>query len=532
MSRYLVVGNPVVTLAEEAFIADGALIVEGKKIVESGPRVELEAKGPFDRILGSPDHFVMPGFVASHYHSESALGPGLWEMLFERANIYVHPVFKPMDEEIMYKAILVTLMTAVRGGITTTVDAFYGRPGPKNFGMDNALQAYEDLGMRTALGITLRDENLYVHEANEDFLKRLPDQLAEEVRNSPMGYALPSADVIAAYEDAAGTWDRRDDRLRVLLAPDWTPAVSDDLYRRCRAIATEYDTGIMTHCLETRSEMQYNIRRFGVTAMQRLHDIGLLGPDVSLSHFVWATDRDIEILADSGAVAASNPGSNLRLSTGVCRVRDILDAGGGLAFGTDAISLSDRDDMLQEVRLGAYLQRLPRGPEPEHGRLNSEALLRSAATYGARAARAEDHIGSLAVGKDADLLILDRKRVFDRPARFYVSPVLDVILDRADGTDIETVLIAGQVVLDNGEITTLNEQQIRDEYNEAIAQGLFDLGEPWARWAELGSEVEPYLFDFYRPWAEEPMVPGYEYNTTTGPVGFDGGSRIGGGNSR
>ena len=524
MSRYLVVGNPVVTLAEEAFITDGALIVEGRSVVEVGPRIELESKGPFDRILGSPDHFVMPGFVASHYHSESALGPGLWEMVFERANIYVHPVFKPMPEEVMYNAILVTLMTAIRGGITCTVDAFYGRPGPKNFGINNALKAYEDLGMRTALGITLRDQNIYVHEHNEDFLARLPKDLAAEVRASPMGYALPIDEALAAYEDAVESLDRRDDRLRVLLAPDWTPAVSDDLYRRCRQIATDLDTGIMTHTLETRDEMHYNIKQYGVTAMERLHDIGFLGPDVSLSHFVWATDRDIEILADSGAVAANNPGSNLRLSTGVCRVRDILAAGGRIAFGTDAISFSERDDMLQELRLASYLQRLPLGAEPEFGRLDSETLLRAAALNGAQAARAEDRIGSLAPGKDADLLILNRKRVFETPRRFDISPVLDVIIDRADGTDIQSVMIAGRLVLDDGTITTVNERKIRDDYNEAIERGLFELDEPWDRWAELSLEVEPYLYDFYRPWAEEPADPAYLYNTTTGPVGFSGGS--------
>ncbi|MDP7067113.1 MAG: amidohydrolase family protein, partial [Acidimicrobiales bacterium] len=443
-------------------------------------------------------------------------------------NIYVHPVFRSMREEVMYNGILVTLMTAIRGGITCTVDAFYGRPGPKNFGIDNALTAYEDLGMRTALGMTLRDENLYVHEANEDFLARLPSDLAAEVRESPMGYALPTDDVLAAIEDATGTWDRRDDRIRVLLAPDWTPAVSNELYQRCRQVATDLDTGIMTHALETRSEMQYNIKRFGVTAMQRLHDIGLLGPDVSLSHFVWATDRDIEILRDSGAVAASNPGSNLRLSTGICRVRDILDAGGHVAFGTDTISFSDRDDMLLELRLASYLQRLALGPEPEFGRISSEDLLRAAAQNGAQAARAEDRIGSLTPGKDADLLILDRKRVFEMPKRFDVTPVLDVIIDRADATDIESVMIAGQLVLDEGTITTVDEQKIRDDYNEAIAKGLFEMDEQWTRWAELSLEVEPYLFDFYRPWAEEPVEPGYLYNTTTGPVGFTGGV-LGGG---
>ena len=338
----------------------------------------------------------------------------------------------------------------MRGGITTTVDAFYGRPGPENFGMDIGLKAYEDVGMRTGFGMTLRDDNLYVHEPNEQFLSRMPADLAAEVRESPMGYALPIDEVFAAYEATVSTWDRRDDRIRVLLAPDWTPSCSNDLYRRCRHVATEYDTGIMTHCIETRHEMQFNIKHYGMTAMERLNDIGLLGPDVSLSHFVWATDRDIEILADSGAVAASNPGSNLRLSTGVCRVRDIMNAGGRIAFGTDAISFSDKDDFFQELRLALYLQRIPLGAEPELGRLGSEAVLRAAAANGALAARADDRIGSLTPGRDADLLVLKRERVFERPRRFGISPVLDVILDRTEANDIDSVMIAGKLTIDQG----------------------------------------------------------------------------------
>ena len=527
MERTLVVGDPIVHLGDEAFIPDGALIVEGKKVVEAGPRVRLEAMGPFDRIVGSPDHFVVPGFVASHFHSEVALGPGIYEMLFERANIFVHPLFKDMDHEVLYNGILVTLMQAMRGGITTTVDAFYGRPGPENFGMDIGLKAYEDVGMRTGFGMTLRDDNLYVHEPNEQFLSRMPADLAAEVRESPMGYALPIDEVFAAYEATVSTWDRRDDRIRVLLAPDWTPACSNDLYRRCRHVATEYDTGIMTHCIETRHEMQFNIKHYGMTAMERLNDIGLLGPDVSLSHFVWATDRDIEILADSGAVAASNPGSNLRLSTGVCRVRDIMNAGGRIAFGTDAISFSDKDDFFQELRLALYLQRIPLGAEPELGRLGSEAVLRAAAANGALAARADDRIGSLTPGRDADLLVLKRERVFERPRRFGISPVLDVILDRTEANDIDSVMIAGKLTIDQGTITTVNERKVIDAYNEALEKGLFDLEGKWARYAELSFEVEPFLMDFYRPWSEEKTAPGYMYNTTTGPAGFEGGAARG-----
>ena len=86
---------------------------------------------------------------------------------------------------------------------------------------------------------------------------------------------------------------------------------------------------MITHALETRSEMLYNLERYGKPALQRLADIGVLTPQTVLEHFVWVTDEELAIFADSGAVASNNPGSNLRLSSGICRVRDIMDTGGG-----------------------------------------------------------------------------------------------------------------------------------------------------------------------------------------------------------
>ena len=117
--------------------------------------------------------------------------------------------------------------------------------------------------MRTAFGLVSRDENIYVHEPNERFLARLPADLAEEVRRSPMGYAWPVDDVMASFERLHAEWHGRDDRFRIVTAPDWTPACSDELYRRCRATADEHGTGMITHALETRSEMCYNLERYG-----------------------------------------------------------------------------------------------------------------------------------------------------------------------------------------------------------------------------------------------------------------------------
>jgi 5-methylthioadenosine/S-adenosylhomocysteine deaminase len=332
-----------------------------------------------------------------------------------------------------------------------------------------------------------------------------------------MGYAWPTEEVVAAYRKLVEEWDHCDGRIRVLLAPDWTPACSDELYLYMRRLADEYDTGIMTHVLETRSEMVFNLKAYGKTAMRRLLDLGILGPDVSLDHFVWATDEDIAILADTGAVAVNNPGSNLRLSTGVCRTRDILDRGGRIMFGTDSISFSEREDFFQELRLALYLQRIP--TYLDIGRLDSVDVLRAACANGAIALRMEDQLGSLAVGKEADLVLVKRDRIYWPKGKYDAMPVLDVLLDRADATDVDSVMIAGKLVLDQGVITTMDEAKVRAHVEDTLANRmLVPESAVHERWGQLGREVEPYVFDFFKPWAELPVEPAYVLNARVPPV--------------
>src|SRR5207248_1825662 len=221
-----------------------------------------------------------------------------YQHIFEKANVHIQGAVGPIAEEDLYHGILWGLITAIKGGQTGTVDMYYGRPSLPDFGCEPALRAYQDAGLRTAFGLVSRDQNTYAHEPDEQFLARLPAELAAEVRASPMGYA-------------------------------W--------------------------------------------AVVGVADLGVLTPETVVEHFVWVTADELAVFADSGAVASNNPGSNLRLSTGICRVRDIMDAGGRIAFGTDGISFSDRDDFFTELRLACYLQRLPR--EFGQGRLDGERVL-------------------------------------------------------------------------------------------------------------------------------------------------------------
>ena len=515
MTRALVMGDPLVMLgsSKPGYLRDGALIVEGRTVVDVGPREQLEQRGPFDRRFGSPAHAVLPGFINGHYHSGSALSRGMAQYIFERANVHVHAMWSPVTEEDLYHAVLMNLIADVRGGQTGFVDLNYGRPGLPSFGYEAILQAYEDLGIRAALGVVTRDMNRYVHADDEAFLASLPTDLERRVRESSMGYAWPVDEVFEVYRDLAARWDRRDGRIRTLLAPDWTPACSDDLYIQNRRLANEYNTGIMSHVLETRSEMMYALESRGKTAMRRLADLGVLGPDFSCAHFVWATDEDIAILSDTGAVAVNNPGSNLRLSSGIARVRDMFDRGAKVCFGTDNISFSDAGDFFQELRLAAYLQRTP--GLLEIGRLDSETVLRAAAENGARAIRFESELGSLEPGKEADLVVLRRDRLFWPEERYASTPPLDVILDRANTGDVDTVMVAGTPVLSDGEFTRISESGVRDAVEEAAARLLG--ADPESSAVHLGGEVEPYVFDFYRSWARTPVEAAYIYNAVKSP---------------
>jgi 5-methylthioadenosine/S-adenosylhomocysteine deaminase len=521
MVRQLIVGSPLIALGREGVIEDGALVVEDGRITAVGPRMRLEQEGPFDSTLGSSAHIVMPGFVNGHYHSEGTLGLIFWEAGIERYSTSWHPQFAvPISEEALHNAILIGLLDCVKGGQTGIVDMYYGSPGLPNFGADAALQAYRDAGVRVAFGLCLRDQNIYVHGSNEHFLAQLPSRLSAAITGTSMGYAWPIPDLMATYRNLVERWDDPTGRIRVILAPDWTPACSDHLYRSCAETADEFGTGMTSHVLESRWEMQYNLKEYGRTAVRRLADLGVLGPNLTCAHLVWTTDEDLAIFADSGAVASNDPASNLRLSTGIARMRDLFDLRGRLIVGTDGISFSEREDFFQELRLAAYLQRRP--VDLTYGRIDSEAFLRTITESGAQALCQQHRLGSLEVGKQADLLIVRRERVFWPEARYRNVPTLDVLLDRAEASDIEAVVVAGEVLVRNGRVVTVNEEKVRDAYADEIERrvGLLTSDASIRReFVELPAEVEPYVIDFYHNELRQPLDPGFIYNTRNGPLG-------------
>ena len=275
---------------------------------------------------------------------------------------------------------------------------------------------------------------------------------------------------------------------------------------------------MITHALETRSEMLYNLERYGKPALQRLADIGVLTQETVLEHFVWVTDDELRIFADSGAVASNDAGSNLRLSSGICRVRDIMDTGGRIAFGTDGISFSDREDFFQELRLACYLQRMPHTFERQ--RLDSEAVLRAAATNGARAlgmagsariARSREVRRPVGRRQGADPVPARAVRPRALPRR-GARPGRGLRHRRGDGA---------RTGPDGGRSGHGRRRGSREGAIRGRRCATASTGSPitCSGGRSSGRLVEPYVIDFYQRWYETPVEPAYVYNAQTGRGG-------------
>ncbi len=201
-----------------------------------------------------------------------------------------------------------------------------------------------------------------------------------------------------------------------------------------------------------------------------LAKIGFLGSRVSCAHCVWVTEHDIDLLAQCGSSVVHNPGSNLRLGSGIAPVGAMLERGVNVALGLDSNTLNDHGDMLQEMRLAANLHRLP-GQAANN--VDAGQWFSMATAGGARALLLHHETGVLAPGKKADIVLLDPKRV-QYPYAVPDDDPLPLLLARADARDVDSVLIDGRLVMDQRKILTIDKEaiaaELRDQVNSVLAR--------------------------------------------------------------
>jgi 5-methylthioadenosine/S-adenosylhomocysteine deaminase len=501
MATSLIRGRYVIARAsgpEPRVIEDGAVFQRDGVIVEVGPAADLARRHHADAQLGSPDHVVLPGFVNSHHHvglTPFQLGsPDFPLELWFASRLAARDVDPYLDT--LYSA-----FDMLESGITTVqhLHGWRGAPATRVFGVaERILKAYADVGMRVSYSYALRDQNRLVYEADEDFCRRLPAELGAELARYLAAQTIPLPDHLGLFVDL---WEQvgrnRGERARVQLAPANLHWCSDEALHSLRDYAEKYEVGLHMHLVETAYQKEYARRRTGTTALRHLHDIGLLGPRLTLGHGVWLTDDDILLAAQTGTMICHNASSNLRLRSGVAPLNDFIARGVRVGLGLDEAGINDDRDMLQEMRLVLRLHRVPGMDEAVP---TSAGVLDMATTGGAATTGFGDRIGALEPGRAADLVLLPWKSL----AAPYLDPEtspIDAVVHRARAAAIDTVMVAGEVVLKDGRFTRVDRAAVLEELSAALRAPLRPEEE---RRRGLARAIFPHVRRFYDGWLDGP----------------------------
>jgi 5-methylthioadenosine/S-adenosylhomocysteine deaminase len=234
-------------------------------------------------------------------------------------------------------------------------------------------------------------------------------------------------------------------------------------------LAEKYDVGIHTHLAETQDEIDLFRGRYSKTPVEYLDEIGLLSPRLLVAHGVHLSKRDINLLADHDVAVVYNPSSNMKLASGVARVPELLDAGVRVGLGTDSNLSNNNLDMFEEMRLGAMLQKLSRG---EAEALPCDQILRMATNLAAECLGLGDRIGSLEVGKRADIILVD----LHTPHMWPIVPeprsnVIEQLVYSASAGDVLTTIVDGSVLMKDRRVLTIDQ----DEAERIVQEAATDL---------------------------------------------------------
>ncbi len=500
-----------VTGADSAeVVSDGAVLQRDGVIEALGDYQELRQQHPDAEVIGTGNHIVMPGMVNDHFHvglTPFQMGaPDLPLEMWSLNRIGVRMIDPYLDQ--LYGAVQM-----IETG-TTTVQAIHspGRGyGPVSIEVaDKVIEAYQTSGMRVSYAPSVVDQNSMVAGAGggeADFAAQMPPELAERYLSFMAPSYWPADEIIPVLDDICRKYgDNQHERVQVTMAPSNVHRCSDELLVGIKELAGRHSTGIHIHLQETVYQKLYGFTAYGKTPLQHLYDLGFLGPEVVCGHSVWATEEDLRLMAETGTNICHNASSNLRLQSGIAPMGRILAAGIKVAIGSDEAGLNDDKDLFQEMRLVLKIHRVP-GIDLDPP--TSYQVLEMATANGAYASWFGDRIGTLEPGKRADMVLVDMRNI-EEPFLDPRVSVVDALVHRGRGIDVDTVLVDGEVVLRDKELTRVDKEILFREIRDALDRPLSAQEEERRELARL---VEPHLRRFYSGTTQSDMTPFTAYNS-------------------
>lgn len=456
------------------------VLLEGSRILAVAPSI---AAPDGARVINAAGHLVVPGFVNAHTHGREHLIKGLVDN--RPLELWLHQLAALSDERTprdQYVCAALGAIEMLKSGVTASYDMFTHIPAMTPEVIDSVLCAYRDVGLRALVAPCVAD--IPYHQSIPGFAERLPEPLRRSIdRLFP---ARDGKELLAIVRQGALSWRAaygKDACVRVGLAPVIPERCSDEFLVNSRDLAAELGLPIQMHFVETRVQASERRRRSRRTTAEHLEALGLLTPNTTLAHAVWATDSDVDILARTGANVVHNPASNLKLGSGLMPMRRMLEKGVALAVATDGSASSDNQNIFEAIRLAAYLHR-PLEPDYEHWP-RAPRVLEMAWEGGARAMGLAGAAGRIEAGYLADLTLLDLDTETLTPLN---EPVNQLVMCET-GRAVRSVIVDGRVVLENGRPCLVDDVAIRAEARE-IAKRLLVANKD--RLAAMAA-VEPHL---------------------------------------
>ncbi len=382
-----------------------------------------------DKIIDATDKILLPGLVNTHTHLSMTLFRGLADdlSLDEWLNDNIWPIEANLNGYYCYIGALLGAIELIKSGTTTFSDMY--------FYMEDVAKAVEESGIRAVLSYGMIDFG------------------DEERRKAEIEQNLQ------LYKNCHNT---ADGRIKVFFGPHSPYTASEELLKEVRRLATENNIGIHIHVSETQKEIDDVSSEKGLRPFEYLESIGFLGPDVVCAHSVWLSDKEIEIIKKNDVKVSHNPCSNMKLASGIAPVYKLLENDICVGIGTDGASSNNNLDLIEELKTASLLQKVAT-LDPKV--LTSDESLAMGTINGARALGLEDEIGTIEVGKKADLILIDKNNANMVPDSSNLS---SNVIYSANGSNVDTTICNGQILMENRKLTTLDEQDIYKKAKEAL----------------------------------------------------------------
>ncbi len=410
---------------------------------------DIEA-GPETRVIDCSHHVVLPGFVNTHHHFYQTLTrniPAVQNAKLFTWLKYLYEVWKFIDDEAVYTSSLLAMVELLKTGCTCSTDHHYLYPRSAGDFMALQFSAADAVGMRFSptrgsMSLSKKDGGLP------------PDSVVQDEET----ILADSERVIGEFHDPTPMAMRK-----VALAPCSPFSVTEELMRETAALARKNGVMLHTHLAETADENTFCLKSFGIRPLELMERCDFLGKDVFYAHGIHFTDDELKLLLETDTRIAHCPSSNMRLGSGICRVREMLDQGITVSLAVDGSASNDSSDFLGEMRQALLLQRVHYGSDG----ITTDEVFKIATENGARVL-GFDKVGRIEPGYAGDIAVFDIDRVEYSGSR---SDPAASLLFCGYNHGAAYVICNGRVVVDLGEIPGIDEEKLKNDANR-IADGL------------------------------------------------------------